>query len=91
MDYLSTFGLQDLYFENESEAHVVPLNKSMLCLGELGLHVDYWCQAKGDKKKKKKKRISSMQPQILVYIMENNLKSHVAVLMGLGIPNFRMG
>ena len=86
LDYLSSFGLKDLHYIQMYDRHMPSLQINVGSARErleflLGVGV----------KHRDIRKILMRQPQILEYTVENNLKSHVAFLASLGIPDSRIG
>lgn len=86
LDYLSTFGLKESHFIQMYERHMPSLQINVFSAQErleylLGVGV----------KHRDIKKIIMRQPQILGYTVESNLKSHVAFLHSLDIPDAKIG
>lgn len=86
LDYLSTFGIKEsqlvqIYMKHRSsfKISVCSAQERLDYLMSLGV------------KHKDIKRILLRHPQILGYLVENNLKAHVAFLMSLGVPSSKIG
>ncbi|XP_027171249.1 transcription termination factor MTERF9, chloroplastic isoform X2 [Coffea eugenioides] len=86
LDYLSGFGLKDSHFIQMYERHMPSLQINVVSAQE---RLEFLLSV-GVKCRDIRKMIMR-QPQILEYTVENNLKSHVAFLAGLDIPDSKIG
>lgn len=85
VDYLCTFGLKESHFTYIYERHMACFQINRASAEE---RLEFLLSA--GVKSKDMKRMLVRQPQILEYTL-SNLKSHVAFLVGIGVPDARIG